>query len=79
MWSNVLQQSSGVGEGRVIVLKEVVIEYSTLMNEIMRHVTDFENSKERLSIVDCKDNEDVLFDFNLEGARWSYPNKRKSD
>lgn len=63
--------------GEKINLKKVIVEYSTLRNEKMRLVHNYEISKEYQSVLDINGKEHKLFEFDIVGASWTYPNKLK--
>jgi hypothetical protein len=67
----------GIGIGKQVELQMIVVEYTTLMNERLRYVQDFNKEKEYHSIVKKDGKDEVLFEHSLVGSRWTYPNKLK--
>lgn len=65
------------GVGNTINLSKIVVEYSTLMNERLKCIMDFSDLKERHCAINKRNEEDILFEFDVIGSKWTYPNKRK--
>ncbi|QCR33136.1 hypothetical protein [Lysinibacillus sp. SGAir0095] len=70
---------SEIEKGQVINLTKIVIEYSTLMNERMKYIMDFDRLKEFHFVINEKNEDVTLFEFDITGSKWSYPNKSKND
>ncbi|KMY32389.1 hypothetical protein ACZ11_09680 [Lysinibacillus xylanilyticus] len=66
-----------IGMGNIINLNKVVVEYSTLMNERLEYIMDFGNLKECHYVINDKKEKEILFEFDVKGSKWTYPNKRK--
>jgi hypothetical protein len=67
-----------IQENEPIILDKVTIEYSTIKNERLVLVRDYnENEKEVLKVKGEDGVDEVLYEYDLIGSRWIYPNKIK--
>lgn len=69
----------GHERGEEILLDEVVIEYTTLKQERLQLIHDQLNKKETLNLIRNSRVEKVLYEFELNQVKWTYPNKLKQE
>ncbi|TQK74958.1 hypothetical protein FB479_101569 [Brevibacillus sp. AG162] len=67
----------GIEAGATIDLNNVSIEYNTLKNERLKLVHDVQRAKDTLLLLHDNDEPEVLYEFNMKGSTWIYPNKKK--
>lgn len=66
-----------VGLAEINALKTEV-EYSTLSDERIYYLYDVENKQEGYWKIEDDNSKTLIFSFNLENSRWSYPNRIKN-